>query len=183
MARSPPASPTSTIASPDYIQDDADSIPQNIGLATTHGVEIDIKAKPIEQLELDVNYTNLTAENDSANVGLVRRPSNTTNFTATWTPLDPLTLSMGGSWIVGRQDFDPLSFQQVGAPNYFTLRASATYKINSYVTLWVRGENITNTQYQPVLGYPRSRCRGLRRNQGLVLKTIAMSRADSAATA
>ncbi len=137
-----------------YIQDDANFIPQNIGQATTHGFEVDIKAKPIDQLELDVNYTNLTAENDSAGVGLLRRPSNTTNFTATWMPITPLTLSMGGSWIVGRQDVDPVSFQEVAAPNYFTLRASATYKINSYVSLWVRGENITNTQYQPVLGFP-----------------------------
>lgn len=137
-----------------YIQYDSFFIPQNIGHATTHGVEIDIKAKPIDTLELDVNYTNLTAENDSAGVGLLRRPANTTNFTANWTPIAPVTLGLGGSWILNRQDLDPVSFQQVGAPGYFAMRASATWRVDKYVTLWFRGENITNTQYQPVLGYP-----------------------------
>jgi len=56
--------------------------------------------------------------------------------------------------VVGRQDIDPVTFAQEPAPDYFTLRASATYTINKNVTVWLRGENLTNEQYQPVLGYP-----------------------------
>jgi vitamin B12 transporter len=138
----------------DYIQDDANFIPQNIGRATTEGAEIDLKAAPVDQLALDLNYTYLTADNDTSNIRLVRRPRNSLNFTTAWTPLKPLTLSMGGSWVVGRQDFDPVTFEQIEAPDYFVLRAGATYRINKYVTLWVRGENLTDDHYQPVLGYP-----------------------------
>ncbi|HEV3271085.1 MAG TPA: TonB-dependent receptor [Candidatus Methylacidiphilales bacterium] len=138
----------------DYIQDDANFIPQNIGRATTEGAEIDIKAAPTDQLALDLNYTYLTADNDTSDIRLVRRPRNSLNFTAIWTPIQPLTLSMGGSWVVGRQDYDPVTFEQIEAPDYFVLRASATYRINKYVTLWVRGENLTDDHYQPVLGYP-----------------------------
>ncbi len=76
------------------------------------------------------------------------------NFTAAWTPIQQLTLSMGGSWVIGRQDSDPVTFAQVEAPDYFVLRASATYRVNKNVTLWVRGENLTDDHYQPVLGYP-----------------------------
>ena len=138
----------------DYIQDDANFIPQNIGRATTEGAEIDIKAKPIEQLVLDLNYTYLTADNDTSDIRLVRRPRNSMNFTAVWTPVQPFTLSMGGSWVVGREDYDPVTFAQIEAPNYFVLRASATYRVSKNVTLWVRGENLTDAHYQPVLGYP-----------------------------
>jgi vitamin B12 transporter len=138
----------------DYIQDDANFIPQNIGRATTEGAEIDIKAKPLDELALDLNYTYLTADNDTSDIRLVRRPRNSLNFTATWTPIDPLTLSMGGSWVVGREDYDPVTFEQIEAPDYFVLRASATYRINKYVSIWVRGENLTDEHYQPVLGYP-----------------------------
>lgn len=138
----------------DYIQDDANFIPQNIGRATTEGAEIDIKATPVDQLALDLNYTYLTADNDTSNIRLVRRPRNSLNFTAVWTPLKPLTLSVGGSWVVGREDFDPVTFEQIEAPDYFVLRAGATYRINKHVTLWVRGENLTDDHYQPVLGYP-----------------------------
>jgi vitamin B12 transporter len=138
----------------DYIQDDANFVPQNIGRATTEGVEIDVKAKPVDQLTLDLNYTYLTADNDTAQVRLLRRPRNTLNFTGVWTPLPPLTFSLGGSWIVGRQDYDPVTFAQVDAPDYFVLRASATYRATKNLTLWVRGENLTDDHYQPVLGYP-----------------------------
>jgi vitamin B12 transporter len=129
-------------------------VPENVGEVTTEGVDIDLAAKPIDELKLDLNYTYLTAENDSTGMRLVRRPRNSLNFTATYTPIKPLTLSVGGSWVVGREDVDPVTFAQVDAPDYFTLRASATYTINQHVTVWVRGENLTNTQYQPVLGYP-----------------------------
>ncbi len=138
----------------DYIQDDANFIPQNIGRATTEGAEIDIKAMPIDQLTLDLNYTYLTANNDTADIRLVRRPRNSLNFTAVWTPIQPVTFSIGGSYVDGGEDYDAVTFAQVHAQDYFVLRASATYRLDKYVTLWVRGENLTDDHYQPVLGYP-----------------------------
>jgi vitamin B12 transporter len=134
-------------------------LPENVASATTEGVELDVQAKPVDPLSLDVNYTYLNAiNNDSVTQPrLLRRPRNTLNFTATWTPLEPLTLSMGGSWIRDRQDYNP-AIPPYGAdtpaPDYFVLRASATYRIDKYVTVWVRGENLTDDHYQPVLGYP-----------------------------
>jgi vitamin B12 transporter len=134
-------------------------LPENVASATTEGVELDVQAKPVDPLSLDVNYTYLSAiNNDSVTQPrLLRRPRNTLNFTAAWTPLPPLTLSMGGSWIVDRQDYNPAVppyGADTPAPDYFVLRASATYRIDKYVTVWVRGENLTDDHYQPVLGYP-----------------------------
>jgi vitamin B12 transporter len=129
-------------------------LPENVGSVTTEGVDIDVAAKPTDELKLDLNYTYLTAENNTEDIRLVRRPRNSLNFTAIYTPIKPLTLTLGGSWVVGREDIDPVTFAQEDAPDYFTLRASATYTINKNVTVWLRGENLTNEQYQPVLGYP-----------------------------
>jgi vitamin B12 transporter len=129
-------------------------LPENVGEVTTEGVDLDVAAKPMDNLKLDLNYTYLTAENDTEDIRLVRRPRNSLNFTAIYTPIAPLTLTIGGSWVVGREDIDPVTFAQEDAPDYFTLRASATYTISKNVTVWVRGENLTNEQYQPVLGYP-----------------------------
>jgi len=129
-------------------------LPENVGSVTTEGVDIDVAAKPTDNLKLDLNYTYLTAENNTEGIRLVRRPRNSLNFSAIYTPIAPLTLSIGGSWVVGREDIDPVTFSQEDAPDYFTLRASATYTINKNVTVWLRGENLTNEQYQPVLGYP-----------------------------
>jgi vitamin B12 transporter len=129
-------------------------LPENVGSVTTEGVDIDIAAKPTDELKLDLNYTYLTAENNTEDIRLVRRPRNSLNFTAIYTPIKPLTLTLGGSWVVGREDIDPVTFAQEDAPDYFTLRASATYTINKNVTVWMRGENLTNEHYEPVLGYP-----------------------------
>jgi vitamin B12 transporter len=129
-------------------------IPENVGHATTEGVDLDVAARPMDNLKLDVNYTYLTAENNTEDIRLVRRPRNTLNFTAYYTPIAPLTLSVGGSWVMGRQDYDATNFNQIDAPDYIVLRASATYTINKYVTLFARGENLADEHYQPVLGYP-----------------------------
>ncbi|MCE0483855.1 MAG: TonB-dependent receptor [Methylacidiphilales bacterium] len=130
--------------------------PFNVGHATTDGVELDLKAQPFDQLALDLNYTYLDAMDDSLHTRLAHRPRNSLNFTAVWTPLEPLTLSMGGSWVADRMDYDPdpAVMTTVRAPDYFVLRASATWKINRYLSLWIRGENLTDEHYQPVLGYP-----------------------------
>jgi vitamin B12 transporter len=54
---------------------------------------------------------------------------------------------------VGREDLDAISGAQEDAPDYFLLRASATYQINKNVSIWVRGENLTDRNYQPALGF------------------------------
>ena len=84
---------------------------------------------------------------------LVRRPRNSVDFTGTWKPIDPLTLTLGGNWIVGREDLDAITGNQENAPDYFLLRASASYKICDHVEVGVRGENLTDRNYQPALGF------------------------------
>jgi len=117
-----------------------------------------VTVKPWSTVTANVNYTYLNAVNDTAQTRLIRRPRNSLNFTGTWKPLPPLTLTMGGSWVVGRQDdvFDPLppyTSAQTDVPDYFVLRATANYQINKNVSIWLRGENLTDRNYQPTQGY------------------------------
>jgi vitamin B12 transporter len=128
--------------------------PVNVGHATTEGVELGVTVQPIKELSANINYTYLTATDDDAQARLLRRPRNSLNFTGTYKPIQPLTISLGGSWVVGREDIDPYSDLTVDAPDYFVLRGNITYQINDHVSVWVRGENLGNTSYQPVLGYP-----------------------------
>jgi vitamin B12 transporter len=124
------------------------SIPYNVGHATTDGVEVNLDAKPIDQVKLNLNYTYLDANDDINQVRLLRRPRNSLNFTGTWNPIAPLTLTIGGNWIVDQRDAG-----NVPIPDYFILRAGATYRINDTVSIWVRGENLTDRNYQQALGY------------------------------
>ena len=128
-------------------------INENLNHVTTDGVEVGLQVKPWTTVKLQANYTYLDAVNDSTQMRLVRRPRNSLDFTGTWNPIAPLTLTMGGNWVMGRQDLDAVTGAQEDAPDYFLLRASATYRINDHVSIWVRGENLTDINYQPALGY------------------------------
>jgi vitamin B12 transporter len=135
------------------IQPDGNFMEENVGRVTTEGVEINLALKPCDNVTADLGYTYLNADNNTAGIRLVRRPRSSFQFTATWQPVDKLTLTLGGNWIQGRQDIDAVSFVQEPAPDYFVVRAGATYKINDHVSIWVRGENLGDSSYQPVLGY------------------------------
>ena len=128
-------------------------INENLNHVTTDGVEVGLKVKPWTTVTLNANYTYLDAVNDTSQMRLVRRPRNSLDFTGTWNPIPALTLTLGGNWVVGREDLDAITGVQEDAPDYFLLRASATYRINDHVSIWMRGENLTDRNYQPALGF------------------------------
>jgi vitamin B12 transporter len=138
----------------DALQPDGNFMEENVDRATTDGVEIGLKVNPISTIAVNLGYTYLNATDDETQMRLVRRPRNTLVFSGTWNPIPALTFTLGGNWILGRQDIEVVSpYGQEDAPDYFVLRASANYRLNDHVTLWLRGENLTDHSYQPVLGY------------------------------
>jgi vitamin B12 transporter len=128
--------------------------PENIQHVTTEGVELGVTARPYDRLWMNLNYTYLDARDDVTDARLLRRPRDSFNFTTSWKPIDPVTIGLGGSWVVGRVDADEVTGLPVNAPDYFIMRGSITWQINPTVSVWVRGENITNVSYQPALGFP-----------------------------
>lgn len=128
--------------------------PENVGHATTEGAEIGVTVHPYKQVSANINYTYLTAVDDDTDLRLLRRPRNSLNFTTTYQPIPAVTLSLGGSWVMGREDIDPYSSARVDAPDYFTLRGNVTWQVNDRVAIWLRGENLSDVSYQPVLGFP-----------------------------
>ncbi len=128
-------------------------INENANHVTTDGVEIGLKIDPISTVSINIGYTYLNAVDDTTQMRLVRRPRSSLVAVGTWKPIEPLTLTLGGTWVVGREDLDALLGNQEDAPDYFVIRASASYRINDTVSLWVRGENLTDRNYQPALGF------------------------------
>jgi vitamin B12 transporter len=129
-------------------------LPYNVGHATTDGIEANLELKPTDEIKLNLNYTYLDANDDDNYVRLNRRPRHSFNFTGTWNPIAPLTLTIGGNWVVDQEDYDPVSGNShLREPDYFTLRAGAEYRINETVSIWIRGENLTDRHYQPTIGY------------------------------
>jgi vitamin B12 transporter len=129
-------------------------IPFNIGKATLEGVETGIKVAWIPEVELQLNYTYLTAEDEDAATRLIRRPRHLFNGQLTVFPVEQVTISLDWTWAVGREDNNPATFTRQDNEDYLLMRVAAAWQICDNVKVFGRIENLTNDQYQEVLGFP-----------------------------
>jgi len=134
---------------------DENYINENVAEVVSQGFEAGLKVRPISTVFLDVDYTytHIHVDNDITPEPLLRRPRNYFVATGTWNPVAPLTLTLGANWVIDRMDYDAISGLPTTEPDYFVLRAGATYRINDHVSIWIRGENLTDCNYQPASGY------------------------------
>lgn len=139
----------------DFIQLDAFFTPQNIARATSEGAELGVKFKPCEKFSANASYTYLTAENDSANLRLLRRPRHLVTLDAALKPVEKLTLSAGANWVVERQD--ALFPGQVPIGDYLLVRAAASYQVHEHAQLWVRADNLLDQKYDALRNFPALR--------------------------
>jgi len=129
-------------------------IPFNIGEATLEGVETGMKVRWIPEVELMMNYTYVTAEDEDAGTRLVRRPRHRFNGQLSVFPIETVSVSMNWTWAVGREDNNPATFVRQDAEDYLLMRLAAAWQVSEHVKVFGRIENLTNDQYQEVLGFP-----------------------------
>ena len=139
----------------DFIQLDAFFTPQNIAQATSEGMELGVKLKPCEKLTANLSYTYLTAENETANLRLLRRPRHLVTLDAAFKPVEKLTLSTGANWVVERQD--SLFPSQVPIGDYLLVRAAASYQVHEHAQLWLRADNLLDQKYDALRNFPALR--------------------------
>lgn len=140
----------------------------NLGSARTQGAEVFGEWEPVHDLHLRATYTYLDAVNTSDSrfgnlapgARLPRRPRNEAFFRAAYRwpgPLRHLTTAVEAKVVNGRED---VTFNASGnAQNfdlggYTNLRLLADYGVNDHLHLYGRIENLTNTSYFEVSGYP-----------------------------
>ena len=143
---------------------------QNLGSARTQGVELFARWEPVHNLLLRGTYTYLdarsTAGGDFANnlapgARLPRRPRNEAFFSVGYRlpgVLSGFSTSLEAKVVNGREDLDfntptgaPRNFDLGG---YTNLRLLASYAVNRHFEVYGRIENLTNTSYEEVAGYP-----------------------------
>ena len=135
------------------LYDNATYTLQNIGKVRTDGGEFSLKVQPIKQLGFNVNYTYTDANNLTTSSRLVRVPRHQLSFNIVAKPVEKITVSVGGVWALDRQDFNA-NGSQVSMPDYFVLRASASWQVTKNMQVFARLENALNADYQQIYGYP-----------------------------
>jgi vitamin B12 transporter len=129
---------------------------ENIGQATTYGVESFASVSLTDRFKLRGDYTYTVATDDRTGLELLRRPEHKASFTATWLPIDRLSLSATmlyvGSQVDGNRSF---SIQRLNTDPYFLVNLAANYDLGKGVTLFARIDNLLDRRYEDPTGFQR----------------------------
>jgi vitamin B12 transporter len=132
----------------------------NLGAARTQGIECELRAHPIEDLELKASYTYLDAVNTSSRditqlpgARLPRRPRNEAYVSASYLWCKKLRTIIAAKFVNAREE---LNF---GGPNfdiedYSFVNFAAEYEICPHFSIYGRIDNLTNEHYSEVFGFP-----------------------------
>jgi vitamin B12 transporter len=130
---------------------------QNVGKASSEGVEVEGSVMPVDGLVLALAYTYTDSEDRTTGDPLRRVAPNALSVTATWEPLPGLALS--GEVLVMSSQFEAPDLPR--NPGYTVVNAAAAYRLPikrwgslSNVTLHLRATNILNENYSEVAGFP-----------------------------
>jgi vitamin B12 transporter len=126
----------------------------NIDQATTEGTENFVLFNITNRFNIRGDYTFTRAIDASTGIQLLRRPKEKWSTTATWKPIDPLTLSATvlhvSSWLdVSRDGSDTNLY----APGYTIVNLRGDYAINDQWKVFARVDNVANVHYQNPTGF------------------------------
>ena len=126
----------------------------NVGLATTEGTENFVSAKLTDRFLIRADYTFTRAVDASTGIQLLRRPKEKWSTTATWIPIDPLTLSATvlhvSDWLDVTRDG---TVSGIVAPGYTIVNLRGDYAIGDQIKLFARIDNLFNLHYQNPTGF------------------------------
>jgi len=126
----------------------------NVGVATTEGTESFVTADVTSQWALRADYTFTRAIDATTGLELLRRPKEKWSATATWRPIDPLTLAATVLHVSDWKDVSrDGSVSGLTAPGYTIVNLRGDYALSDQVKLFARVDNLFNTHYQNPTGF------------------------------
>lgn len=124
---------------------------ENIDKSRQYGYEIGLKYDMMKEVSHKFNYTYTRAEDMEKHVDLAYRPMHILNYILTVKPIESLKISADVSYVTSTRYQNGGNFLD----DYCLLGARADYQIMEYVSLWVKGNNLTNNDdYQLNYDYP-----------------------------
>ncbi len=132
----------------------------NIAKASTKGIEISTKLKPIDKVHLTANYTfNETKDeyegSEDSGQSLLRRPKHQLSMNMSYLLSEDTNFNLQYQYTGERddKDFSGWPAKRVTMDAYSLVNLSASQRLFNYVKLNVRIENLFDTKYEEVLYY------------------------------
>jgi vitamin B12 transporter len=129
---------------------------ENIGRANINGVESEVVLNPAPWLTADINYTYTRAMDAMTRTELLRRPENTGSATLTINPTQRLTIIPQVQYVGRFLDYlynnqgYPIGDSSARPGTIVNLNVS--YGISDKFSLFATGDNIFNSNFEPVSG-------------------------------
>jgi outer membrane cobalamin receptor len=123
---------------------------QNVDEARQYGYEVEANYNMTKDIKHKLNYTYLRAEDTKTHTDLIYKPMHTLNYVLSVSPVKQLKISADVSYVT-------TTLCETGdyLKDYCLVSARADYQIMKYVSLWVKGDNLTNDdKYQLSYDYP-----------------------------
>ncbi len=129
-------------------------IPVAVGSATTQGLESMLDWNPSSLFGLNLSYTYLDAYDNTNTARLVRRPRHSISGGIRLQPVKDVTLNLSATYVIAREDFDPITFAQRNLEDYLSVRLSANWRVSPHLDVFARVENLLGQKYQEIPGFP-----------------------------
>jgi vitamin B12 transporter len=127
---------------------------QNVGKATTYGVESFVALTPWEPLTLRADYTFLIAKNDILDQELLRRPKNKASLDAAWHITEAAVLSATLLYVSPWRDVSrSAAVTGLTANGYTLVNLAASYDLGNGVSAYGRINNLFDRRYQNPIGF------------------------------
>ena len=132
----------------------------NVDKAKTEGVEAFAAYRPIDTVDLRVDYTYTEATGTQPNNGifnqqLLRRPKNKLSGDVKWQATNVLSFDVNVLYVGPWEDINRETFADLNQPGYTTVSVAVNYDINDMFTVYGRVTNLFDEQYQDPNGFLR----------------------------
>lgn len=116
----------------------------------TRGIEAEINIKPVKYINFGSTYTYLQTFNVDGNP-LARRPEHQVSAYINIIPIENLKINIG--LIYNGESAATIYEKSSINDDYFLLNANISYDINDNIQIYLKGTNLTNTEYEEIYGY------------------------------
>jgi vitamin B12 transporter len=125
----------------------------NIGEATTEGIEAFASADVTDEVRIRGDFTYVEAFNSITGEELLRRPRRKATVSVGWKPITPLLLTGSVTYVGTALDIDRVTFATVPLSSYALVNIAADYRLNPNMSLFGRVDNVFDKQYQNPNGF------------------------------
>ncbi|MGH8142454.1 MAG: TonB-dependent receptor plug domain-containing protein [Steroidobacteraceae bacterium] len=120
----------------------------NVDRTRDRGLEAEVAARPVQDLSIWANYTNLTASDELTGLALPRVPHVAANAGITWATRGGASAGVSYTYTGRRYDSNNVPLAAAGLVNLF-----GSYPLSGGLQLQARIGNLFNDQAEPVYGY------------------------------